>query len=373
MIGISDVGRTEPLGPMTLVRGSLDGRVKRALAVAFAMLAAATCPVPSASAEPSGRDGANSGPAELLGAGSSPARTIERAPLEPALLDGWSARSEPADTKREPTSAVATRAAAERALADGDVATAQRLFERIVAHDPTSPEAQEARRRLGSIYRGEILAAPAKPEAGPRPAALETTSPNVPASNEPRLPVKEADAAPVAPPAMAQPQPWRPHAKHSQRFEELLRVDVGDRIFFGLSSAEIGSRARAVVERQARWIARYPDLYIVVEGHADEPGDERDNDAMGRARAETARAMLIAAGVPGDRIDIDVRGRRDRASTCEDAVCRAQNRRVVVRLMIVLPSSPGNRSSVSGTATSPTRISDDADHQQAVVIEPPRR
>lgn len=343
------------------------------VAVALQVLGLAAFPIAAVIAEPLGRDGIVTRPAGERAMGPAPPAAIERAPLEPAVLDGWSARSEPAEASRVPAGGVALRDAANRALADGDITTAQRLFERMIAEDPASPEAQEARRRLGAIYRGEITATPAKPDGATRPAALDTIDSSAVATPESRSPARPVAATERPAPELVQPQPWRSRARPSQRFEELLRVDVGDRIFFGLSSAEIGSRARAVVERQARWIARYPDLYIVVEGHADEPGDDPDNDAIGRARAETARAMLIAAGVPGDRIDVDTRGRRDRTSTCEDAVCSAQNRRVVIRLMIVLPSAPGNRSGVSDAEPHPTRFSGDVDRQQAVVNTPPRR
>lgn len=151
-----------------------------------------------------------------------------------------------------------------------------------------------------------------------------------------------------------------------------MRADVGDRVFFGAASSEIGSRARAVLERQAQWLARYRELYVVIEGHADDPGDESTNESMALQRAEAARKRLLAAGVSSERVDLDVRGRRDRAVVCEEATCRSQNRRVVMRLMIVLPSVSDVRPDARETEL-PARIAHDTDSRHEHGITPAQR
>lgn len=308
-------------------------------------------------------------------------------------IDGWrqeAVEQAPADMQIGDDGDTPAQLLAQARAADvrGDIETAQRLYERLVARDPASPAAMDARRRLGEIYRGEhavaagggdgpAQAAPAivresLPEVLPAPSHLPTTTGSVDptggaagqspfdASRASRAQIGEgrpgadpalAREAVVAAPSedtaasrLATPQPWRPRARRSHRFEQLLRIDVGDRVFFGVTSAQIGARARSVLESQAAWLARYPDLYVVVEGHADEPGSETDNDRVARARAATARALLIAAGVKAERVDIDVRGRKDRVAVCESGGCRAQNRRAVIRLMVVLPARSGDRS-----------------------------
>lgn len=299
-------------------------------------------------------------------------------------IDGWSAQAEP--SRRGPAGPGLSDGDVDQLLADatdaeerGDVAGAQRLYERIIATDPSSVAADAARQRLGAIYRGETAVVsretdrPAShddrgssfgdgpvtpsplPDLGPAdlghkgiavPGAGQTAAMETPAVSVPAPGATAARKIAVMPPPV--PQPWRPRARSSARFEQLLRADVGDRVFFGVTSADIGARAHGVLERQAQWLKRYPDLYIVIEGHADEPGSETDNDAMAQLRAETARRLLIGAGIGEQRIDIDVRGRRDRVAVCESADCRAQNRRAVIRLMLVLPARPGDRSSLPG-------------------------
>ena len=311
---------------------------------------------------------------------------VDSASPSPSMIDGWRADTSRVDDRSANTGAQgddlrSLLEAAGEAEARGQLDIAQRLFEKVIAIDPGSGEAVSARRRLGAIYRGELaIRAPgstaerdagsavttaplpdiettpqpgsgAAAEDGVRPASLDASALEAGAleAGKGRDAREAALATPVNPPAadvQPAPQPWRAQARPSPRFEQLLRTDVGDRIFFGASSAEIGSRARDVLEHQVEWLARYRDLYVVIEGHSDDPGSESDNDKIALQRAETARKLLVGMGMKADRVDIDVRGRKDPVATCESGGCHAQNRRAVIRLMVVLPARPGDRSSL---------------------------
>ena len=271
------------------------------------------------------------------------------APPKPAaapVIDGWSSRTAPDEPGTPPvqaaspaaTSAVGAaasgatdddHAAYERALGAieaGKPAEGQRLLEQLVARSPGSPLANEARRRLAEIYARAFAPPDAAVAAAPAPATAGRDG--AVAAEPPTLAALPPD----------KPAAWRDRARRTHRFEGMLGAEVGDRVFFGLSSSDVGARARVVLERQARWIARYPDLYVVVEGHSDEPGDAAQNRALSLERAEKARRLLIASGLSPDRIDIDPRGSQDRVASCDSAQCQAQNRRVVTRLMVVLPA-----------------------------------
>lgn len=220
------------------------------------------------------------------------------------------------------------------AIDAGQAHQGQRLLEQLVARSPSSALADEARRRLSQIYASRFNEAP---------HAVASTMPA--AANAPSVEAQAAGDAP--PPAAAEindkPAPWRERARRSHRFEGMMSADVGDRVFFSLSSADVGGRARVVLERQARWISRFPELYVVVEGHADDPGDDAANRYLSLVRADKARQMLIAAGIPAERIDVDPRGRQDRLADCASSQCQAQNRRVLTRLMVVLPPGRAER------------------------------
>lgn len=282
------------------------------------------------------------------------------APGAVPAVDGWTARSDAPSATAAAAPPVATpapplaveiddHALFERALGAieaGRPQDGQRLLEQLVARSPGSLIADDARRRLAEIYARAFAATP----AAATPSA--TAAASVPSDPVAEAAATSASTTPVVKPQVIDDKPaaWRDRARRTHRFEGMLGAEVGDRVFFGVSSSDVGTRARNVLERQARWIARYPDLYVIVEGHADEPGDEAQNRALSLERADKARRILIGSGLSADRIDIDARGRQDRVADCDTASCQAQNRRVVTRLMVVLPHGRERSSAADGMA-----------------------
>jgi peptidoglycan-associated lipoprotein len=104
---------------------------------------------------------------------------------------------------------------------------------------------------------------------------------------------------------------------------------VGDRVFFGEASAELGTRGRLALEAQAEWLLRYPHLTIVVEGHADDAGSPAHNLSLSQQRAEAVRRRLIQMGVAPERIRAAAFGRERLIADCAAAACAAQNRRAI--------------------------------------------
>lgn len=205
---------------------------------------------------------------------------------------------------RETAGAGALYELATRELSAGRRDDAQRTFEQIVARFPSDPMAAEARRQLALIYLDDLEAAAARRTAQ-QPAA--------------------PDVVAAAPPA----DPWRVEVSPVRTALESFAVDAGDRIFFSSGSAELGGRGRLVAEAQAAWLKSRPGVVVVVEGHADEPGTDADNQRLSESRAEAVRARLIAAGVAPERVTIAALGRQQRVSECADSDCAARNRRAV--------------------------------------------
>jgi peptidoglycan-associated lipoprotein len=111
-------------------------------------------------------------------------------------------------------------------------------------------------------------------------------------------------------------------------------VNVGRRIYFDEGSAEVNEVARATLRKQAEWLARYTRYRIKIEGFADDRGTPDSNRALGLKRADAARAYLLSIGVPAARMRTKTFGNlKERlVNDCNDASCRAQNRRVVTVL-----------------------------------------
>jgi peptidoglycan-associated lipoprotein len=106
-----------------------------------------------------------------------------------------------------------------------------------------------------------------------------------------------------------------------------LAATAGDRIFFSFDSAEISPEAQRILQRQAEWLRRYPNVGVTIEGHCDERGTREYNLALGERRAQAAKGVLVALGVPASRLSTISYGKERPAvpGSSEDAY--AQNRR----------------------------------------------
>ena len=109
-------------------------------------------------------------------------------------------------------------------------------------------------------------------------------------------------------------------------------VNVGDRIFFDTDSTSIRADAQQTLDRQAQWLARYPNYAITIEGHADERGTREYNLALGARRAATTRDYLVSRGVPAQRLKTISYGKERPVAVCDDISCWSQNRRAVTVL-----------------------------------------
>lgn len=208
-------------------------------------------------------------------------------------------------------------------LAEGRRHPGQRLLELVTARYPDAAAAAEARKHLAKLYADMDVA---KPASGVTSAA------------------HGGAAAPAAPDrSPAADAGWRVDIRRNTAAEDDFRIKAGDRIFFSAGSAELGGRARGVLQAQAAWLNRYTVLDVVVEGHADDPGTPEANRALARARAEAVRERLIAEGVDATRVGILVRGNSDRIATCPDTACAAQNRRAVSSLIETERAAAGRK------------------------------
>jgi peptidoglycan-associated lipoprotein len=111
--------------------------------------------------------------------------------------------------------------------------------------------------------------------------------------------------------------------------QEDLVANVGDRVLFDFDRSNIRADQRPILERQAAWLGRYPDVRVQVEGHTDERGTREYNLALGQRRANAARDVLVAGGVNGARISTISYGKDRPAALGSDEAAWAQNRRAV--------------------------------------------
>jgi peptidoglycan-associated lipoprotein len=136
---------------------------------------------------------------------------------------------------------------------------------------------------------------------------------------------------PAPPPAMA-PAPAPVTSSIIPGSAEDFRVNVGDTVHFALNQYNIEDSDKAVLGRQAAWLARYPAVRVTVEGHCDERGTREYNLALGARRANAVKEYLVSQGVSTGRLETISYGKERPICTDSNEACWAQNRRGVTTI-----------------------------------------
>ncbi|MDQ2878776.1 MAG: peptidoglycan-associated lipoprotein Pal [Pseudomonadota bacterium] len=107
------------------------------------------------------------------------------------------------------------------------------------------------------------------------------------------------------------------------------RSVTSNTVHFALDSFDIDPQARAILDSQAVWLARYPNVPVSLEGHCDERGTREYNLALGDRRANATKNYLVARGVNPARISTISYGKERPIALGSDEASWAQNRRAV--------------------------------------------
>ena len=106
-----------------------------------------------------------------------------------------------------------------------------------------------------------------------------------------------------------------------------LRVNVGDTVHFDYDKYAVLDADKATLQRQAAWLAKYPNIKVTIEGHADERGTREYNIALGARRANAVKEYLVSLGVSAARVDTVSYGKEKPICAESTESCWAQNRR----------------------------------------------
>jgi len=105
-----------------------------------------------------------------------------------------------------------------------------------------------------------------------------------------------------------------------------LEASAGDRVFFAFDRSDITPEAQQILSRQADWLRRYPNVTVTIEGHCDERGTREYNLALGERRAQAAKNVLVASGIPASRISTISYGKERPIVVGSNEEAWAQNR-----------------------------------------------
>lgn len=111
-----------------------------------------------------------------------------------------------------------------------------------------------------------------------------------------------------------------------------FRVNVGDTVHFEYDKYAITSEDRDILQRQASWLRKYPQVRVSIEGHCDERGTREYNLALGARRANAVKEYLVSLGVSSARMDTISYGKERPMCTESNESCWAQNRRGVTTI-----------------------------------------
>ncbi len=233
-----------------------------------------------------------------------------------------------------PARAASLLAAARVELERGEPLAARKILESIIEHEPVGPVADEARLLLAPIYAGNY---------GTQ-GVVEGSRKGIPPVGQDRT-MAGARLSDLRDGAMTDaaiqrnvdnPAGLAPHRgsqflspRVTRLLEQEFRTRVGDRVFFGEASTDVGAKSRAILAAQAAWLKRNPVVRVLIEAHAHDRGSRQHNLQLSLKRAEGVRMRLIEEGVSGDRIRIQAYGNEKPVADCDDPACAAQNRRVV--------------------------------------------
>jgi outer membrane protein OmpA-like peptidoglycan-associated protein len=103
-------------------------------------------------------------------------------------------------------------------------------------------------------------------------------------------------------------------------------------VYFEVNKSVVQSAMRSRLLEIARALATAGDSSILIEGHTDSDGSNEYNLELSRLRAEAVRSVLVAGGVPADRIETQGYGETRPVASNRTAAGKAQNRRVEIVL-----------------------------------------
>ena len=114
--------------------------------------------------------------------------------------------------------------------------------------------------------------------------------------------------------------------------EALPARPVSFMLYFESGRDELTDASKSELGKALAELKRRPVPDIVVIGHTDTVGVGTANDQLSLARAERIREVLVAQGLPAERIRMAGRGERELLVPTADGVAEPRNRRVEINV-----------------------------------------
>ncbi|MEO0672604.1 MAG: OmpA family protein [Pseudomonadota bacterium] len=200
---------------------------------------------------------------------------------------------------------------------------AESLWSAIISRFPGTTAAREANRAIAEARAHRALMAQTRSRLGGPPGAGQSATRGW-ITRTPSVGLAEAENGTGT--------GWATMILPRRSLQDSFRTEIGDRVFFAAFSSALGQRGQALLAAQIGWLKDRPDVFVTIEAHADEPGVGADNTRMANARGSAIKRYLIANGIVETRIRVVSFGKTQPIALCKTPACRAQNRRVVLKV-----------------------------------------
>jgi len=115
-----------------------------------------------------------------------------------------------------------------------------------------------------------------------------------------------------------------------ERVGEGINMTFNSQLMFALNSDVISEGAKSDLASSASVFEKYPDTYLMIEGHTDDTGADDYNMALSEKRANAVANYLISKGVSASRIQRKWYGETQPKYPNDSEANRSKNRRVEV-------------------------------------------
>jgi peptidoglycan-associated lipoprotein len=189
------------------------------------------------------------------------------------------------------------------------------------------------KRRFHLINRKDVAMTPRHSRAATIALVLISSLAVAACASHPKPPPPAPAAAPPPPPPAEAPTPAPPPPPVAEgptgpipgSVQDFV-IHAGDRVYFDLNEFSLRGDARPILDAQASWLQRYPEVRVRVEGNCDDRGTEEYNFALGARRAQAVKDYLVQHGVPAARIETVSYGKEHPIATGNTEDDYAKNR-----------------------------------------------
>ncbi len=113
-----------------------------------------------------------------------------------------------------------------------------------------------------------------------------------------------------------------------KRVGEGINVTFEEGVLFGYDKSDVTPTAEQKLDQLAEILNKYPDTYVLIEGHTDATGTDDYNLSLSKRRAESVSSELREKAVASNRIKTAWYGEVQPKYSNDTEADRAKNRRV---------------------------------------------